>query len=63
MALLTSLGAVCIHYTHQGMAKNLAASGRKLVVWNRSTDKAADFAKTASCEYAKTPREVIEKVC
>lgn len=40
------------------MARNLAAAGFDLIVWNRSEEKAARFAEAASCEVAATPAAV-----
>uniref|UniRef100_A0A7S4NXR3 6-phosphogluconate dehydrogenase NADP-binding domain-containing protein n=1 Tax=Paramoeba aestuarina TaxID=180227 RepID=A0A7S4NXR3_9EUKA len=43
-----------------GMANNLLKSGRKLVVWNRSTAKAEDFAAKYGAESVATPKAVVE---
>ena len=43
-----------------GMANNLIKSGRKVVVWNRSTQKADDFASKFGAEIAATPKAVVE---
>ena len=43
-----------------GMAGNLIKSGRNVVVWNRSTQKAEDFAAKFGAETAPTPKAVIE---
>jgi len=41
-----------------GMVKNLLNSGHKVIVWNRTTEKCADFVK-AGAEEALTPSDVI----
>lgn len=45
----------------QGMASNLAKTGAKVVVWNRSEGKCAAFvAEHEGCSACATPKEVIE---
>jgi len=44
-----------------GMAKNLAKSGKSLMVWNRDVSKSEAFAAEFGCEIAASAKEVIEK--
>jgi len=40
------------------MARNLAAAGHDVTLWNRSVGKAASLANELSCDVAKTPAEL-----
>lgn len=45
----------------QGMASNLAKTGAKVVVWNRSQAKCAAFvAEHEGCTARETPKQVVE---
>ena len=41
------------------MAARIAASGRPLAVWNRTTDRAAEFARETGARYASTAAEAV----
>jgi 3-hydroxyisobutyrate dehydrogenase-like beta-hydroxyacid dehydrogenase len=43
------------------MARNLAAAGVPLLVWNRSAAKAEDLARDSGCEVAASPAELAER--
>ncbi len=43
------------------MAANIGRSGTPLVVWNRTTEKATEFAEEHDAEVAATPRELAER--
>ena len=41
------------------MARNLAAAGNEMVLWNRSIQKAVTLAEEIGCEFARTPVELV----
>ncbi|WP_461832140.1 NAD(P)-dependent oxidoreductase [Aquifex sp.] len=56
------VGFIGLGHLGKAIAKRLIDQGVKLVVWNRTIEKAREFAKETGAEVASSPKELINQV-
>ncbi|GAB6065631.1 NAD(P)-dependent oxidoreductase [Aquifex pyrophilus] len=56
------VGFIGLGHLGRAIAKRLIEQGVELIVWNRTIEKAKDFAKETGAEVASSPMELINKV-
>ncbi len=56
------LGFIGLGHLGRAIAKRLIEQGEELVVWNRSLDKAREFAKETGAQVADSPADLISQV-